>query len=62
VISAPVINSEIPGGHVEISQGGVGGYDLAEAQNLVAILQFGELPFPVAEVSNNLVSPGPTAP
>jgi hypothetical protein len=62
VISAPVINSEIPGGHVEISQGGVGGYDLAEAQNLVAILQFGELPFPIAEISNELVSPNPTAP
>jgi hypothetical protein len=64
VISAPVINSAIPGGHVEISSGGIGGYPLKEAQNLVAILQYGSLPFPIAEVSNEVVSssPSPTTP
>jgi hypothetical protein len=64
VISAPVINSAIPGGHVEISSGGIGGYPLKEAQNLVAILQFGSLPFPIVEVSNEVLSssPSPTTP
>jgi preprotein translocase subunit SecD len=60
VISAPVINSAIRGGHVEISQGGVGGYSLQEARNLVAILQFGELPFPIIEVSNEVVNSSPS--
>ena len=64
VISAPVINSAIPGGHVEISSGGIGGYPLKEAQNLVAILQYGSLPFPIVELSNEVVpsSPSPTTP
>jgi hypothetical protein len=62
VISAPTINQAIPGGHVEISSGGIGGYPLKEAQDLVAILQFGELPFPIVELSNEVVSPGPTTP
>ncbi len=57
VISAPVINEAIPGGQVQISQGGIGGYPLAEAQNLVTILQFGQLPFPIAELANTTVSP-----
>ena len=61
VISAPTINQAIPGGHVEISQGGVGGYDLQAAQDLVAILQFGELPFPIVEVSNGVIPPSPAA-
>jgi preprotein translocase subunit SecD len=64
VISAPVINSAIPGGHVEISSGGIGGYPLKEAQNLVAILQYGSLPFPIVELSSEVVSssPSPTMP
>jgi preprotein translocase subunit SecD len=62
VISAPTINQAIPGGHVEISSGGIGGYPLKEAQDLVAILQFGELPFPIVELSNEVVSPGPITP
>ena len=51
VISAPTINEAIPGGQVQISQSGIGGYPLAEAQNLVTILQFGQLPFPLQEVA-----------
>ena len=57
VISAPVINSSIPNGQVQITQGGIGGYPLQEAQNLVTILQFGQLPFPITELANTTVSP-----
>ncbi len=57
VISAPVIQSSIPNGQVQISQGGIGGYPLAEAQNLVTILQFGQLPFPIEALSRSQVSP-----
>jgi protein-export membrane protein SecD len=57
VISAPVINSAIPGGSVEISQGGtIGGYPLKEATELVTILQFGSLPFPIQELSTQSIS------
>ncbi len=54
VISAPVINDAIPNGEVQISQGGIGGYPLDEAQRLVTVLKSGQLPFPVQEISNNL--------
>ena len=37
--------------------GGIGGYPLEDAQNLVTILQFGQLPFPIAELANTTVSP-----
>ena len=57
VISAPTIRDSIPGGQVEISQNGIGGYPLAEAQNLVTILQFGQLPYPLKELANTTVSP-----
>jgi preprotein translocase subunit SecD len=57
VISAPVIQSSIPNGQVQITQGGIGGYPLAEAQNLVTILQFGQLPYPIQELANTTVSP-----
>jgi protein-export membrane protein SecD len=57
VISAPVINSAIPGGNVQISQdGSIGGYPLAEATELVTVLQFGSLPFPVVELSAQTIS------
>ncbi len=56
VISAPVINQAIPGGNVEISQGGIGGYPLKEATELVTVLQFGSLPFPIQELSNVTIS------
>ncbi len=58
VISAPSINQSIPGGQVQISQNStIGGYPLAAAQNLVTILQFGQLPFPIQELANTTVSP-----
>jgi protein-export membrane protein SecD len=57
VISAPVINSAIPGGSVEISQNGtIGGYPLKEATELVTVLQFGSLPFPIQELSTQNIS------
>jgi protein-export membrane protein SecD len=57
VISAPVINSAIPGGNVQISQdNNIGGYPLKEATNLVTVLQFGSLPFPVRELSSQTIS------
>ena len=57
VITAPVIQSSIPNGQVQITSGGIGGYPLADAQNLVTILQFGQLPFPIEELANTTVSP-----
>ena len=57
VISAPRINDSIPGGNVQISQDGtIGGYPLKEATELTTVLQFGSLPFPVKELSNNTIS------
>ena len=50
VISAPVILDAIPDGRVTISQGGVGGFSLDVADNLVAIVESGALPFPLQEV------------
>ena len=60
-ISAPVIREAISDGKVQISGGGVGGWPLAEAQDLVGILRFGALPFPLQEVRTPPDSAGPTA-
>jgi protein-export membrane protein SecD len=57
VISAPQIQDSIPGGHVQITSGGIGGYPLKEATSLVTVLQFGSLPFPIEELSNVTISP-----
>ena len=57
VISAPQIDSAIPNGNVEISQKGtLGGYPLKQATELVTVLQFGSLPFPVTELSAQTIS------
>ncbi|MBA2382518.1 MAG: protein translocase subunit SecD [Chloroflexi bacterium] len=57
VVSAPQIDGSIPGGNVQISQKGtIGGYPLKEATQLVTVLQFGSLPFPITELSNNTIS------
>jgi len=56
VISAPVIKDSIPNGQVEISAGGIGGFTAAEANNLVTILKFGSLPFPIQELSSQEIS------
>jgi hypothetical protein len=59
VVSAPMINSEIPGGSVEISQAGVGGWDLAQANELATIIRLKPLPVPLTEISSE---PGPVDP
>jgi preprotein translocase subunit SecD len=56
VISAPVIQSAIAGGNVQITQDNIGGYPLKEATELVTVLQFGSLPFPIEELSNVTIS------
>ena len=57
VISAPVINEPIPGGNVQISSGGLGGFSRAEADELVNVLRFGSLPFPVEELASDTIDP-----
>jgi preprotein translocase subunit SecD len=56
VISAPVIRSSIPNGQVQISAGGIGGFPAKEANELVTILKFGSLPFPIEELSSEQIS------
>ena len=56
VISAPRINQAIPNGQVQITSGGGAGFPLSEANNLVTVLKFGSLPFPVEEVSAENIS------
>ncbi len=56
VISAPVIKSSIPNGQVQIESGGIGGFPAKEANNLVTILKFGSLPFPIKEISSEQIS------
>ncbi len=58
VISSPVIQQAISGGTVQISNTGtIGGIPLAEATNLVNVLKFGALPFPVQELSSDTIDP-----
>jgi preprotein translocase subunit SecD len=56
VISAPVIRDAIPNGQVQISAGGIGGFPADEARDLVTILKFGSLPFPIQEISSEQIS------
>jgi preprotein translocase subunit SecD len=56
VISAPSIRSAIPNGQVVIEAGGAGGFSLKEATNLVTVLRFGSLPFPITQVSAEQIS------
>lgn len=56
VISAPVIQSSIPNGQVQITGGGLRGFGAKEAQNLVTVLKFGSLPFPIQELSSEQIS------
>ncbi len=56
VISAPVIRQPITGGQGQITGGGAG-FTLAEATNLVTVLRYGSLPFPIQEVSVEQIAP-----
>ena len=58
VISAPQIKGAITGGTVQISNTAtIGGIPNAEATNLVNVLKFGALPFPVEELSSDTIDP-----
>lgn len=58
VISAPTIEEPISGGTVQISnRGTIGGMPQKEATNLVNVLRFGALPFPVEELSSDTIDP-----
>jgi protein-export membrane protein SecD len=57
VISAPVIQGSIPGGNVQISSGSLSGFSKQEADELVNVLRFGSLPFPVEELASDTIDP-----
>jgi protein-export membrane protein SecD len=57
VISAPSINEPITGGSGQISGGGLGGFARQEAEELVNVLRFGSLPFPVEELASDTIDP-----
>jgi preprotein translocase subunit SecD len=56
VVSAPVINSAIPNGNVQITGGGLAGFNAKDASNLVTILKYGSLPFPITVLSSETIS------
>jgi preprotein translocase subunit SecD len=56
VISAPVIKDSIPNGQVQITGGGLQGFNAKDAANLVTVLKFGSLPFPIKELSSESIS------
>ena len=56
VITAPSINDAIPNGQVQITAGGIGGFPAAEANEIVTVLKFGSLPFPIEELSSEQIS------
>jgi protein-export membrane protein SecD len=56
VVSAPVIQSPITAGKGQIT-GGTAGFSAAEANNLITVLRYGSLPFPVQEVSTETIAP-----
>jgi protein-export membrane protein SecD len=57
VISAPSINEPITGGSGQISGGGLGGFARKDAEELVNVLRFGSLPFPVEELASDTIAP-----
>jgi preprotein translocase subunit SecD len=56
VVSAPVIQNSIPNGNVQITGGGLAGFSAKDATQLVTILKFGSLPFPIAPLSSETIS------
>jgi preprotein translocase subunit SecD len=59
VMAAPQINSGIPGGHVQITVGG--SFSPERAEDLVATIGSGTLPFPLREVTDGS-TPSPSTP
>ena len=63
VLTAPVIQSEIRDGQVQITGGGTSGFDQEHAAAFVAILDSGALPFPLRLTSSPVtVGPSPSGP
>jgi preprotein translocase subunit SecD len=56
VVSAPVIQASIPTGNVQITGGGLAGFNAKDAGNLVTILKYGSLPFPIKALSSEQIS------
>ena len=56
VVSAPVIQNAIPSGNVQITGGGLAGFNAKDATNLVTILKYGSLPFPITALSSQTIS------
>jgi len=56
VVSAPYIQSPITGGSGIITGGTGGGFTAAEMNNLVTILRYGSLPYPIQEISVQAIS------
>src|SRR6478609_10805412 len=56
VISAPVIQNSIPNGNVQITGGGLAGFSAKAATDLVTVLKFGSLPFPITALSSEQIS------
>ena len=56
VVSAPVIQNAIPNGNVQITGGGLAGFNTKDAASLVTILKFGSLPFPITPLSSETIS------
>jgi preprotein translocase subunit SecD len=60
VLTAPIIQSSIPNGDVQITGGSVSGFDATEASTLVTILKSGPLLFPIHEIGAEPIGPSPT--
>jgi preprotein translocase subunit SecD len=56
VVSAPVIQNSIPNGNVQITGGGLAGFSAKDATQLVTVLKFGSLPFPITALSSETIS------
>ena len=56
MISAPVIQNSIPNGQVQITGGGLAASRPRTATDLVTVLKFGSLPFPITELSSEQIS------
>jgi preprotein translocase subunit SecD len=56
VVSAPYVQSAITTGSGIITGGAIGGFSAKDMNELVTILRYGSLPFPIGEVSNQQLS------
>ena len=62
VVSAPVIQNAIPNGDIEITGGGVDGFERMRVLGIAAAIDSGELPVPIELTSSSVIGlPSPTA-